>query len=83
MSMQRPPGDRPGPIGILARIGGIAVAAVVAGLLVGLMITPFVGGMGVVTRDVVKSFESLCGGDFDNPHWRGFVAAAEEVLDDR
>jgi len=59
MSMQRPPGDRPGPIGILARIGGIAVAAVVAGLLVGLMITPFVGGMGVVTRDVVKSFESL------------------------
>jgi membrane peptidoglycan carboxypeptidase len=59
MSMQRPPGDRPGPIGILARIGGIVVAAVVAGLLLGLMITPFVGGVGVVTRDVVKNFESL------------------------
>ena len=59
MSMHRPPGDRPGPIGILARIGGIGVAAVVAGLLLGLMVTPFVGGVGVVTRDVVKSFESL------------------------
>ena len=35
------------------------MAAVVAGLLLGLMVTPFVGGMGVVTRDVVKSFESL------------------------
>jgi membrane peptidoglycan carboxypeptidase len=59
MSMQRPPGDRPGPIGIIARIGGIAVSAIIAGLLVGLMLTPLVGGMGVVTRDVVKSFESL------------------------
>jgi len=59
MSMNRPPGDRPGPIGILARIGGIAVSAIVAGLLMGLMLTPFIGGMGVVTRDVVKNFESL------------------------
>jgi membrane peptidoglycan carboxypeptidase len=59
MSMQRAPGDRPGPIGMIARLGGIAVSAIIAGLLVGAMLTPFVGGMGVVTRDVVKSFESL------------------------
>ncbi len=59
MSMQQPPGRRPGPIGILARIGGIVVAATVAGLLVGFMFVPFVGGAGVVTRDIVKNFENL------------------------
>ena len=59
MSMHQPAGRRPGPIGILARIGGIVVAATVAGLLVGFMFMPFVGGAGVVTRDVVKNFENL------------------------
>lgn len=59
MSMHRQPGDRPGPIGILARLGAIGLTAVIAGLLVGLMFMPFVGGVGVVTRDVVKSFENL------------------------
>jgi hypothetical protein len=32
-------------------------------------------------RDLVENFEPGRGGDFDNPHWRGFVAGAEEVLD--
>ena len=59
MSMHQPPGERPGPIGILGRVGGIVVAAVVAGLLVGLMAMPFVGSAGVVTRDVIKNFENL------------------------
>jgi hypothetical protein len=33
-------------------------------------------------RDLVENFEPGQGGDFDNPHWRGFVAGAEEVMDD-
>lgn len=53
------PGDRPGPIGVVARLGGLVVSAVVAGLVLALMITPFVGGAGVATRNVVKSFQSL------------------------
>ncbi len=32
-------------------------------------------------RDLVENFEPGKGGDFDNPHWRGFVAGVEEVLD--
>jgi hypothetical protein len=32
-------------------------------------------------RDLVEKYERGRGGDFDNPHWRGFVAGAEEVLD--
>ena len=32
-------------------------------------------------RDLVENFKPGRGGDFDNPHWRGFVAGAEEVLD--
>ena len=59
MSMLQPPGHRPGPLGILARLGGILVSAVIAGVLVGLMLTPFVGGVGTVTRDVIKNFENL------------------------
>lgn len=59
MSMHQPPGSRPGPIGILARIGGLVVAAVVGGVILALMAVPFIGGVGVVTRDVVKDFESL------------------------
>ena len=31
-------------------------------------------------RDLVQNFEPGAGSAFDNPHWRGFVAAAEEVL---
>jgi membrane peptidoglycan carboxypeptidase len=59
MSMHQPPGHRPGPIGILARIGGLIAVATVAGVLLAFMMVPFVGGAGVLTRDVVKSFESL------------------------
>jgi membrane peptidoglycan carboxypeptidase len=59
MSMSLPPGRRPGPIGILARIAGIVAFSIVGGILVGLMLMPFVGGAGVTTRDVIKSFENL------------------------
>ena len=59
MSMQQPPGRRPGPLGILARLAGILTLAVVAGLLLAFMLLPFVGGAGVVARDVVKDFQSL------------------------
>ena len=59
MSVQRPPGQWPGPIGILARILGILVTAAVAGALVALALVPFIGGVGVVARDVVKDFQSL------------------------
>ncbi len=59
MSMLQPPGRRPGPLGILARLGGILASAIVAGVLVGLMFTPFIGGVGTVTRDVIKNFENL------------------------
>lgn len=37
----------------------MATAAVLAGVLVALMLTPFVGAFGTVTRDIVYSFESL------------------------
>jgi hypothetical protein len=33
-------------------------------------------------RDLVENFKPGRCGDFDNPHWRGFVAGAEEVLYD-
>jgi len=59
MTMQRPPGQWPGPIGILARILGILGIAALAGALLALALVPFVGGVGVVTRDVVKDFQSL------------------------
>jgi len=59
MSMHQPPGHRPGPLGILARVGGIIAIAVVAGVLFAFMLLPFVGGVGVLTRDVVKDFQSL------------------------
>ena len=57
--MQQPPGHRPGPLGILARLAGILTLAVVAGLLLAFTLLPFVGGAGVVARDVVKDFQSL------------------------
>ena len=59
MSMQQPPRRRPGPLGIIARLGGILVAAIVAGLVVSMMLVPFVGTIGIVTRDVANDFESL------------------------
>ncbi len=31
-------------------------------------------------RYVVENFHPSRGGYFDNPHWRGFIAGAEEVL---
>ena len=59
MSMQQTPGHRPGPLGILVRIAGVIAAATAGGVLVAFMLLPFVGGVGVLTRDVVKDFESL------------------------
>ncbi|MCF8557597.1 MAG: transglycosylase domain-containing protein, partial [Candidatus Nanopelagicales bacterium] len=59
MSMQKPPGASPGPWGILVRVAGIVVAAALAGVLVAMMFLPFVGGVGVVARDVIKDFQSL------------------------
>jgi len=45
--------------GILTRIAAVAVIAVLSGGLVGLMVVPFAGSLGVLTRDVVRDFESL------------------------
>ncbi len=50
---------RAGPLGALGRLAGFVVGAVIAGVIVGLMIMPFAGAAGVVTRDVVTDFESL------------------------
>lgn len=47
------------PLGVLGRLGGLVVGAVIAGLIVGLMVMPFAGAAGVVTRDVITDFESL------------------------
>jgi NADH dehydrogenase FAD-containing subunit len=33
-------------------------------------------------RNLVENFETARGGDFDDPHWRGFVSGAEEILGD-
>jgi membrane peptidoglycan carboxypeptidase len=48
-----------GPLGALGRLAGFVIGAVVAGVLVGVMLMPFAGAAGVVTRDVIKDFESL------------------------
>lgn len=48
-----------GPIGALGRLAAFLVGAVVAGVVVGLMLMPFAGAAGVVTRDVITDFESL------------------------
>lgn len=48
-----------GPLGILARLGSLLGVAVVAGLVVGAMLLPFIGGAGVLARDVVQDFQSL------------------------
>ncbi|MBU6245564.1 MAG: penicillin-binding protein [Actinomycetales bacterium] len=55
-----PPADPPpSASGILARLGAIVAVAVVAGLIVGLMAVPFVGSLGVVSRNVIQEFESI------------------------
>jgi membrane peptidoglycan carboxypeptidase len=45
--------------GILTRIAAVVGIAVLSGALVGLMVVPFAGSLGVLTRDVVRDFESL------------------------
>ena len=44
---------------LAASIGAIVGISIFAGLLVGLMLIPFAGSLGVLTRDVVRDFESL------------------------
>ena len=44
---------------IASTVGAIVGISVLAGLLVGLMLIPFAGSLGVLTRDVVRDFESL------------------------
>ena len=44
---------------IATSVGAIVGISVLAGLLVGLMLIPFAGSLGVLTRDVVRDFESL------------------------
>lgn len=44
---------------VATTVGAIAGISVLAGVLVGLMLIPFAGSLGVLTRDVVRDFESL------------------------
>lgn len=48
-----------GPLGAVGRLAGFLIGAVAAGVIVGLMLMPFAGAAGVVTRDVITEFESL------------------------
>jgi len=43
----------------VASLGAILGVSVLAGTLVGLMLIPFAGSLGVLTRDLVRDFESL------------------------
>lgn len=45
--------------GVLRRLGALVLGSALAGVIVGLMLMPFAGAAGVVTRDVVTEFESL------------------------
>jgi len=55
-----PPADPPpSPPGLVVRLAGIVAIAAACGLLLGLMVMPFVGGLGVVARNVVQDFESI------------------------
>lgn len=45
--------------GIAVRLGALLAAAVVAGLIAGLMALPLIGGTGVTARNVVQNFERL------------------------
>ena len=47
------------PLGVVGRLLALAVGSVVAGVIVGLMLLPFAGAAGVITRDVISDFESL------------------------
>ena len=59
MDMLPPADRRPGAGGIIARLAGLLVVSLIAGLVLGLMIVPFAGGVGVTARDAVQGFESL------------------------
>jgi membrane peptidoglycan carboxypeptidase len=52
------PDDRR-PSRILGRVAALIAGAIGAGAIVGLMLMPFAGAAGVITRDVVSEFESL------------------------
>ena len=47
------------PFGVIGRLLALAVGSVVAGVIVGLMLLPFAGAAGVITRDFISDFESL------------------------
>jgi membrane peptidoglycan carboxypeptidase len=53
------PTDRRTTGALTATVGAIVGISVLAGLLVALMLIPFAGSLGVLTRDVVRDFESL------------------------
>ncbi len=53
------PRPRVTPLGVIGRLLALAVGSVVAGVIVGLMLLPFAGAAGVITRDVISDFESL------------------------
>jgi len=57
MDMEPAPPRTPGRV--LGRVLGFLLVAVLAGAVVAAMIVPFIGSIGVVTRDVVQDFESL------------------------
>ncbi|MFM8894441.1 MAG: transglycosylase domain-containing protein [Actinomycetales bacterium] len=55
-----PPADPPpSPPGLVVRLAGIVASAAACGLLLGRLVMPFVGGLGVVARNVVQDFESI------------------------
>ncbi|MGA0209475.1 MAG: hypothetical protein ACO3LZ_06090, partial [Candidatus Nanopelagicales bacterium] len=47
------------PSRILGRVAALIAGSIGAGVIVGLMLMPFAGAAGVITRDVVTEFESL------------------------
>ncbi|MSW43229.1 MAG: glycosyl transferase family 51 [Actinobacteria bacterium] len=59
MSMYPPSRPSPGLGGIAVRLVALLAAAVIAGVVAGLMALPLVGGTGVTARNVVQNFESL------------------------
>ena len=59
MSMYPPSRPSPGLGGIAVRLVALVAAAVIAGVVAGLMALPLVGGTGVTARNVVQNFESL------------------------
>jgi membrane peptidoglycan carboxypeptidase len=53
------PRERRSAGAVATALGAIVGISVLAGVLVGLMLIPFAGSLGVLTRDVVRDFESL------------------------